>query len=153
MRTKTDSVSEQGAGLTLLVRRTIRATPERLLEAWTTPEQFVQWWDPENVTCPGVEMDLRVGGAYRIGNRLPDGNEIWIGGTFERIAPPSELVFSWQLEHTDTPPERVTVRFEPRADVTEVVVFHERLPDEARRADHEAGWIGCLDGLVAYLEV
>lgn len=139
--------------LTLLVRRTIRATPERLFEAWTTPEQFAQWWGPSGVTCPGVEMDVRVGGAYRIGNRMPDGNEAWIGGTFERVTPPEELVFSWKMEHADTPPERVTVRFERRDDeTTEVVVFHERLIDEASRAEHEAGWIGCLDGLVAFLE-
>jgi len=151
MTSEPQPAAEQGGTLTLLVRRTIKATPERLFEAWTTPEQFMQWWGPPDVSCPGVEMDLRVGGAYRIGNRLPDGNEIWIGGTFERIAPPSELVFSWKMEHADTPPERVTVRFEPRAEATEVVVFHERLADEATRADHQAGWIGCLDGLVAYL--
>ena len=137
--------------LTLLVRRTIKATPARLFEAWTDPAQFVQWWGPPGVTCPGVEMDLRVGGAYRIGNRLPDGSEIWIAGTFERIAPPGELVFSWRLAHSDTPPERVTVRFDARGSSTEVVVFHERMADEATRADHEAGWIGCLDGLVAFL--
>ena len=143
----------QPAGtLTLLVRRTIKATPERLFAAWTTPEQFVQWWGPPGVTCPGVEMDLRVGGAYRIGNRLPDGKEIWIAGTFERIVPPTALVFSWRLDHTDTPAERVTVRFEARGAATEVVVFHERMADEATRADHEAGWLGCLDGLMAFFE-
>jgi uncharacterized protein YndB with AHSA1/START domain len=96
-------------------------------------------------------MDLRVGGSYRIGNRMPDGIEVWIGGTFERISPPSELVFSWKMEHVDAEPERVTVRFEGSGTETEVVVFHERLADEAARVQHEAGWVGCLDGLVSFL--
>lgn len=153
MTGKPQPAAEPEGTLTLLVRRTIKATPARLFEAWTTPDQFVQWWGPEGVTCPGVEMDVRVGGAYRIGNRMPDGNEAWIGGTFESITPPDELVFSWKMEHADTPPERVTVRFEARdAGTTEVIVFHERLANEAAREQHKAGWIGCLDGLVAYLE-
>jgi uncharacterized protein YndB with AHSA1/START domain len=151
MTTRMQPAAAETGTLTLLVRRTIRATPARLFEAWTTPAQFVQWWGPEGVTCPRVEMDLRVGGAYRIGNRLPDGNELWIAGTFERIAPPNELVFSWKMEHSDFASERVTVRFEARGTETEVIVFHERLRDEATRADHEHGWTGCLDGLVAYL--
>jgi len=151
MSIKPQTDAQPEATLTLLVRKTIKATPARLFEAWTTPEQFMQWWGPPGVTCPGVEMDLRVGGAYRIGNRMPDGNEAWIGGTFERITPPSELVFSWRMEHVDTPPERVTVRFDARGSETEVVVFHERLASEAARAEHQAGWFGCLDGLVAFL--
>ena len=145
------AASERGS-LTLLVRRTIKATPERLFAAWTTPSQFVLWWGPEGVDCPGVEMDLRVGGAYRIGNRLPDGAVVWIAGTFERIAPPDELVFSWRMEHIEAPAERVTVRFEARGAGTEVVVFHERLRSEETRADHKAGWIGCLAGLADFLE-
>ncbi len=152
MSTNPQTVEYEPGSLTLLIRRRIAATPERLFEAWTTPEQFVQWWGPPGVECPGAEMELRVGGAYRIRNRMPDGNEVWIGGTFERITPPSELVFSWKMEHVEAPAERVTVRFEKSGAATEVVVFHERLANEAVREQHEAGWIGCLDGLVAFLE-
>lgn len=151
MTTNPQPIEQESGSLTLLIRRRIKATPERLFEAWTTPAQFVQWWGPPGVECPGAEMDLQVGGAYRICNRMPDGNEVWIGGTFERITPPAELVFSWKMENADVEPERVTVRFEGSGAETEVVVFHERLANEAARAQHEAGWFGCLDGLVAFL--
>jgi hypothetical protein len=46
----------------------------------------------------------------------------------------------------------VTVQFEPHANVTEVIVTHERIPNEALRDVHQQGWIGCLKGLAKYLE-
>ncbi len=133
--------------LNLIVRRRIRASAARLFEAWTTPAQLEQWWGPKGVQCVGVEVDLRVGGAYRIGNRGPDGRTVWIAGTFERITPRKELVYTWRID-PEAPEERVTVRFEEAGEETEVVVVHERIVDEAAYEDHERGWIGCLDGLV-----
>jgi uncharacterized protein YndB with AHSA1/START domain len=133
---------------TLRVSRIIRATPARLFAAWTTPEQLLRWWGPRPVMCSSAEVDLRVGGAYSIGNRLPDGREIVIRGVFEEIEPPRRLVYSWTMggvEHS-----RVTVRFDPRGEATEVIVEHERIPDEKTREDHLQGWNGCLDGLEAH---
>jgi hypothetical protein len=42
---------------------------------------------------------------------------------------------------------RVTVRFEPRGDATEVTIVHEQIPSPAVRDSHEQGWRGCLEGL------
>jgi uncharacterized protein YndB with AHSA1/START domain len=134
----------------LVVRRTIRATPEALFAAWTQPAQLMKWWGPAGVDCVDAQVDLRVGGAYRIANRFPDGRVVWISGEFESIDPPHALVYSWQLEPAANAAERVTVRFEARGDATEVVIHHERIADPAARRGHEAGWVGCLDGLAAY---
>jgi uncharacterized protein YndB with AHSA1/START domain len=139
--------------ITLVVRRTIRATPERLFDAWTTPEQLVEWWGPDGVTCIAPLVDLRVGGGYRIGNRLPDGSEIWIAGVFEVIERPHLLTYTWRLEGTDGEPERVTVRFESRGPETEVVVTHERVANATLRDQHALGWHGCLAGLAQYIIV
>jgi uncharacterized protein YndB with AHSA1/START domain len=143
--------------LTLIVRRTIRATPERLFAAWTEPAQLQRWWGPAQVECPVAEIDLRVGGRYRLANRFPDGSVWWIAGTFEAITPPRLLIYSWELSAGAIAPggapppaqavERVTVRFERKGDATEIVVTHERIADEAARVSHEQGWLGCLDGL------
>lgn len=136
--------------LVLEVRRTIRATPQRLFEAWTRPEQLRVWWGPTQIECTAAEVDLRVGGTYRLANTAPDGATVWIVGQFERIDPPVELVYTWRLDPPgDGPLERVTVRFEAAADATEVVVRHERIVDEAARRSHALGWEGCLDGLAA----
>jgi len=34
------------------------------------PAQLKQWWGPESVVCVDAQIDLRVGGRYRIANRL-----------------------------------------------------------------------------------
>lgn len=139
--------------LHLVVRRTIRATPERLFDAWTSPEQLIQWWGPVGVTCPVAEVDLRVGGRYRLANETPAGDTIWITGEFERIDRPNEIVYTWSIEPASREPERVTVRFSPKSDGhTEVIVVHERIADARERDEHERGWHGCLDGLVALCE-
>lgn len=138
--------------VTLVVRETIRATPERLFEAWTRPDQLMQWWGPEGVTCSAAEVDLKIGGAYRIANRFPDGQLLWITGSFEAIEPPHRLVYSWSIGADPGASERVTVRFEARGDATEVIVTHERIHDRALRDMHEKGWTGCLAGLKRYLD-
>jgi uncharacterized protein YndB with AHSA1/START domain len=142
------------ARLTLVVRRTINAPVARVFDAWTQPEQLRRWWGPRPVTCSDADVDLRVGGAYRIGNRLPDGSVLWISGEFEIVEPPHRIVYTWQVEgKARAAPElsRVTVRFEPRDGGTEVVVVHERIDTEETRADHERGWKGCLESLAEFM--
>jgi uncharacterized protein YndB with AHSA1/START domain len=132
-------------GVTLVTRRTIRATAARLFAAWTEPEQLRAWWGPRPVTCSGAQIDLRVGGRYRIDNALPDGKTVSIEGEFQVVEAPHRLVYTWRAGEDQV--SRVTVRFEPRGDATEVIVIHEQIPNEAVRESHEGGWTGCLDGL------
>ena len=143
--------SDAEAGLVLVVRRLIAATPERLFDLWTSPEQLRQWWGPPEVTCTAAEVELRVGGTYRIANEFPDGRTVWISGEFLSIERPSELVYTWSVGSSAGRPERVTVRFAPHGMHTEVIVRHERIDDAATRDRHAQGWDGCLRGLMAYL--
>ena len=135
---------------TLIVRRTISASSARLFEAWTTPDQLRHWWGPDGVDCSDASVDLRVGGQYRLANKMPNGDIVWIVGTFEVIQPPHKLAFTWQIGAQQAA-ERVTVTFEPRGNATEVIIVHERIPDQATRDQHEQGWCGCFNGLEDYL--
>lgn len=136
----------------LTVRRTIRASATRAFEAWTEPRHLLAWWGPAGVTCVGAEVELRVGGVWRVGNRIPDGNEVWIEGLFEVVEPPTRLVYSWRMgTGPDAERSLVTVDFVAlEADRCEVVVHHTRIPDAPTRDSHLAGWNGCLDGLRDY---
>jgi uncharacterized protein YndB with AHSA1/START domain len=133
----------------LRIRRVIAAVPERVFAAWTQPELLRQWWGPTGVRCIAAEIDLRAGGAYRIGNQLPDGTVVWISGELELVEPPTRLVYSWRIG--DEPVSRVTVTFTAIGDAsTEVTIHHERIHSDAVRDDHERGWHGCLDGLAVW---
>lgn len=137
-------------GLTLVVRRRIRADAARLFRAWTDPAELVRWWGPRGVVCDGAEIDLRAGGAYRIVNRIPDGSVVVISGVFEAIEPPHRLVYTWAV--APGPTERVTVSFTADGDATEVRIVHERIANEDTRRSHANGWTGCLEGLAAHVD-
>jgi uncharacterized protein YndB with AHSA1/START domain len=100
------------------------------------------------VTCTDATVDLRVGGSYRITNALPGGGVVVIEGEFEVVEAPWRLVYSWRIGEEEQ--TRVTVRFEPRGEATEVIVVHEQIPTERVRESHQGGWNGCLDGLERY---
>ena len=135
------------ARLALIARRLIRADARRVFDAWTQPEHLRAWWGPRPVTCSDAEVELRVGGRYRIVNALPDGKSVTIHGVFRTVEAPHKLVYTWHIDDAPGEASLVTVRFEPREDATEVIVVHEEIPSEATRTSHEGGWSGCLDGL------
>jgi uncharacterized protein YndB with AHSA1/START domain len=136
-------------GVTLIVRRRIRASADRLFDAWTRPEQLRVWWGPRPVTCAGADVDLRVGGRYRIENAMPDGAVVIVEGELLEIERPNKLVYTWCMRQGAGESSLVTVRFVERGETTEVVVVHGQVPSPAERDSHEAGWSGCLDGLAA----
>jgi uncharacterized protein YndB with AHSA1/START domain len=140
--------------INLITRRLIAAPQAVVFAAWTEPEHLRRWWGPAGVRCPAAEIDLRVGGRWRIANELPSGELLWIAGVFERVEVPRELVYSWAHEplEPDARTTRVTVRFEARGRGTEVIVIHARFADDVVRDTHAAGWAGCLDGLESYFD-
>ena len=138
--------------LSLVVRRHVPAPPGAVFAAWTDPDELVRWWGPPGVECAGAEVDLRVGGAFRLGNRMPTGEVVWISGEYEVIERPHRLVYTWVAGSGGATPadaERVTVEFAELDGGTEVTVTHRQIASEEARDGHHQGWLGCLDGLVS----
>lgn len=137
----------------LVVRRVIKADPAAVFDAWTSPEHLVRWWGPPEVECTHAEVDLRVGGCFRLANLLPDGTTIWIAGVYRTIEAPNHIEHTWYTESDDArKPELVTVDFTATDHGTEVLVVHRRIASAEQRAGHEQGWVGCLEGLAALLD-
>lgn len=139
--------------LTLQVTRTFQATRERVFRAWTEPEQLKGWFRPDpSYTTPIVEVDLRVGGRYRLGMQQAGTEPHIVGGEFREIQAPERLVFTWRWEGDDSDPESlVTLDFHDRGAATEVVLSHENFVNEEVRDKHQQGWDGCLAQLAALL--
>ena len=70
-------------------RRFVKAPPALVFEAWTTAEHLREWWGPRNLQIVLCEVDLRVGGGYRIVHRAPDGQEFGFHGDYREIDPRS----------------------------------------------------------------
>jgi uncharacterized protein YndB with AHSA1/START domain len=100
---------------------------------------------------PTAQVDLRVGGRYRIVMRGPDGDDKIVGGVYRVIERPSRLVYTWKWEESAMADSVVTIEFHERGKATEVVLRHEGLSDPESRGRHEHGWKACLDNLVAIM--
>ena len=141
-----------GTGITLQLKRTFAAPRERVFRAWTDPAGLQQWFAPTDEYTAVVEVDLRVGGTYRIEMLSPKGNRYCVRGTYREIKPPEKLVYTWSWENE---PEMgntlVTVEFHDRGGATEVILTQEFFPTEKAREEHNKGWSGCLDRLAKIL--
>jgi uncharacterized protein YndB with AHSA1/START domain len=139
----------QAADTSLEVRRTINAHRERVFQAWTRPEDVKQWAAPGAMTTPVAEVDLRVGGRFRIEMHAPDGARHVAIGEYREVKPPERLVYTWSWEDTSVRDSVVTVEFTQRGQATEVVLRHDRLPDANSRDRHAEGWAGCMEKFAA----
>jgi len=122
----------------LVVRRLVPVARERVFAAWLDPVSLARWMSPGTVTGADVELDPRVGGAFRIVMHHPGGS-VEHRGEYLAIEPPARLSFTWISENTGQLPSLVTVELHERGAGTEIVLTHRRLPGDKVDA-HRRGW-------------
>jgi len=140
---------------TLSLSRVIRADADTLFRAWTDPGELMHWWrmEGDGWSFAGATIDLRVGGAYRLGMNAPDGQTHVAFGVYREIDRPARLVFTWDWEDAPMGETLVTVEFKAAGrDQTEVVITHERFADAERIARHEHGWTALLRLLELFVD-
>ena len=137
---------------TIRVRRVVPARKERVFRAWTEPSQMKRWWTiGEGWKTSFVDVDLRVGGRFTVGNEPAGGSPLLITGEFLVVQPPDKLVYRW-LFHTPTPEESlVTVEFNDLGSSTEIVITHEGMSKDMGPSAI-AGWSTALSGLASLLD-
>jgi uncharacterized protein YndB with AHSA1/START domain len=126
--------------------------PAKVWRAWTDPQALSAWFGPgapDSVTQ--ADMDVRVGGRYRIRFHGPDGEEHEVSGTYETVEPQRLLVFSWAWRSTPERVSRVAVSLRPVPEGTELELRHDRFFDAAARDNHGRGWTATLEKLDALL--
>jgi uncharacterized protein YndB with AHSA1/START domain len=132
----------------LVVTHTYAAPRERVFKAWTDAGQLSRWFSPTDDYSTKAEVDLRVGGAYRIEITHSSGNAHAVVGTYREIKAPERLSFTWNWEGTPMPETTlVTIEFTPAGNGTQVTMTHEKLPTIESREQHEKGWVGCMSRL------
>ncbi len=143
--------SSTGVGASLSLTRSFHASRKRVFRAWTDPEELKKWWKlGEGWTLDIAEVDLRVGGSFRIGVKSThDGSVHLVRGTFREVIAPERLVYTWIVE--DAGPgageSLVTVEFRERGSSTEVVLTHDGLNTKESRDTVQTGWMLVLQGL------
>jgi uncharacterized protein YndB with AHSA1/START domain len=153
---KNATTEERTSDRELVVRRTINGPARLVFEAWTKPELFQRWWVPKSfgLTLLSCEMDVRVGGTYRLSFRHGDSTMEFFG-TYLEVTPPTRLVWTNEEAEDETV---TTVTFEEKDGKT-LLVVHDLYPSkDALDAAIASGATGAmpeqldeLDALVARL--
>jgi uncharacterized protein YndB with AHSA1/START domain len=76
----------------ILITREFDAPKHLVYRAWTTPELVKRWWSGQRGEMTSVEIDLRVGGAWRYVMQTGGGYEIAFHGEFLEIVPDDRIV-------------------------------------------------------------
>jgi uncharacterized protein YndB with AHSA1/START domain len=152
---KSRTTVERTSDRELVVTRTIDAPARMVYDAWTKPELFTQWWVPKSfgLTLLSCELDVRVGGEYRLVFRHGD-SQMAFFGRYTEVIPPSRLV--WTNEEGEDAGPVTTATFEETGGKT-LVVLHELYPskeslDAAMASGEKSGMdetFEQLDGLLA----
>jgi uncharacterized protein YndB with AHSA1/START domain len=89
--------------------------PRQLLfEAWTRPEHIRHWWGCDGASISVCEIDLRVGGSWKIVMRMLHGGDHPFHGVYREIALGERLVYSecYDVPQIGSPEWLTTVTFE-----------------------------------------
>lgn len=153
---KNSTTVERVSDREILVTRTIDGPSRLVFKAWTRPELFMRWWVPKSMGMHllSCEMDVRVGGQYRLVFAHGDGQMAFFG-TYQEVVPESRLV--WTNDESDDGPI-TTVTFDERGGQTHLLM-RELYPSKAAldaagtgAADAMAETFTQLDELIATLE-
>src|SRR5579863_610193 len=146
---KSRTTVERKSERELVVTRTFDAPARIVWEAWTKPELFRQWWVPESMgmSLLSCEMDVRVGGKYRLEFAHGDSQAAFFG-TYKEVTPHSRLV--WTNEESDEG-SVTTVTFEEKGGKT-LLVMHELYPSKEALDSAIAGMEGAMPETFAQLD-
>jgi uncharacterized protein YndB with AHSA1/START domain len=146
----------------ILISRVVDAPRELVFEAFTRPEHLVQFWGPKGFNCTDCEVDLRVGGAFRIQMRGPDGIDYPATGIYRDVVPPERIVYAGTADEGHPcggglpPRSLVTMTFAEQGAKTRITI-HTLLESAADRTaaingGFSIGWNDSLDRLAALIE-
>jgi len=147
---------------TIVITRVFKAPRELVFQAWTDLQHVAQWWGPHGFTNSAVDLDLRVGGIFRLHMRGPDGLMYPCKGVFREVTPPAQIVYEGIADDnlacgSGLPPNaRVTVTFE-EDDGETTLTIHTHLASVADReaaaaTGFHSGWAESLDRLAEHLK-
>lgn len=140
---KNKTTVERTSDREVVVTRMFDCPAHLVYEAWTRADLFRQWWVPRSMgmTLRSCELDVRVGGGYRLVFGDDPSNTMAFFGTYLEVVPDSRLV--WTNEESGDGGPVTTVTFEER-DGRTLLTLRERYPSKEAL---DAAGTGAADAL------
>jgi uncharacterized protein YndB with AHSA1/START domain len=89
----------------ILITRAFDAPRHLVWRAYTEPELIRRWWSGKRGEVTSVDVDLRVGGAWRYVMVANEGFEVAFHGEYREVVPDERLVHTEVFETPETPPD------------------------------------------------
>lgn len=139
---------------TIRLHRVLKAPPERVYRAFTTPDAMAKWIAPFGFTCTVHHMEPKVGGTFRMSfTNFSSQQSHSFGGEYLELVP-GEL-----LRYTDVFDDpglagvlQVTVRLKPVIGGTDLSIVQEGIPDVIPVEMCYLGWQESLTQLAMLVE-
>jgi uncharacterized protein YndB with AHSA1/START domain len=92
-----DNVKAQIQPAPLRVSRTFAAPRETVFKAWSSADHIKRWFCPNGYSVPEAKVEMRVGGAFEVCMRSPEGVDHWTKGTFTEVVAPERLTIDHHI--------------------------------------------------------
>jgi uncharacterized protein YndB with AHSA1/START domain len=89
--TKVDDVRLKVQPAPVRLSRVFSAPRETVFRAWSSADHIKRWFCPDGYSVPEAKVEMRVGGAFEVCMRSPEGVDHWTRGTFTEVAAPERL--------------------------------------------------------------
>lgn len=136
------------------LHRVFTAPPEKVYRAFTDATAMAFWLPPYGFLCQVHEMDVRVGGGFRMSFiNFSTGNGHSFGGTYKEIKPNEFLKYDDKFDDPNLPGVITTSVWLKKVSVgTEISILQENIPAAIPSEMCYLGWQESLEKLKKLVE-
>ncbi len=88
---KVDQIRAEVQPAPVRLKRVFAAPRETVFKAWSSADHIKRWFCPAGYSIPEAKVEMRVGGAFEVCMRSPEGVDHWTRGAFTEVIAPSRL--------------------------------------------------------------
>ncbi|HSG22121.1 MAG TPA: SRPBCC family protein [Azonexus sp.] len=139
---------------TVRFHRVLKAPPERVYRAFTTPEAMAKWIPPFGFTCTVHHMEPKVGGTFKMSfTNFTTQHSHSFGGEYLELIPNERLRYTDKFDDPNLPGVlQVTVTLKPLSCGTDLNIVQEGIPDVIPVEMCYLGWQESLTQLAMLVE-
>jgi uncharacterized protein YndB with AHSA1/START domain len=139
---------------TVRLHRILPTTPEKVDRAFLEADALAKWLPPNGFVCTVHQLDVRVGGAFRISFRnFTTGKSDAFGGEYVDLVPNERLRYTDEFDDPKLPGQiQVTITLKEASVGTELTIIQEGLPDFIPPESCYLGWQESLRNLANLVE-
>jgi len=136
------------------LHRVLKTSPQKVFRAFTEPGAMAAWLPPYGFTCTVHQMDVTVGGRFRMSfHNFTTGNGHSFGGQYLEVTPDECIRYTDKFDDPNLPGEMTTSVWLKKVSVgTEITIVQEGIPAMIPVEMCYLGWQESLEKLAHLVE-